>query len=117
MTRRTDSIMTAAPSVHLPEELIYLLESVTNLPAAEVAACALTHLERFSDSMQKAEIGHQLLDNIARGVGGPRNPAVLTSVTALLDAVGDLTIERCEQVLRPVGDSHAIDTVLIACRS
>lgn len=59
--------MTAAPSLHLPEELIYLMESVTNLPAAEVAACALGHLERFSDSLQKAEIGHQLLANIAIG--------------------------------------------------
>lgn len=59
--------MTAAPSVHLPEELIYLMESVTNLPAAEVAACALAHLERFSDSGQKAEIGRQLLANIAMG--------------------------------------------------
>lgn len=58
--------MTAAPSVHLPEELIYLLESVSNLPAPEVAACALTHLERFSDSQQKAEIGRQLLANISK---------------------------------------------------
>jgi hypothetical protein len=48
--------MTAAPSIHLPEELIYLMESVASLPAAEVAACALSHLERFSDSLQKAEI-------------------------------------------------------------
>jgi hypothetical protein len=59
--------MTAAPSVNLPEELIYLLESVTNLPASEVASCALAHLERFSDSMQKAEIGRQLLANISTG--------------------------------------------------
>lgn len=59
--------MTAAPSLHLPEELIYLLESVTSLPASEVAACALSHLERFSDSLQKAEIGYQLLANIAAG--------------------------------------------------
>ncbi len=59
--------MTAAPSVHLPEELIYLMESVTNLPAAEVASCALAHLERFCDSGQKAEIGRQLLINIAAG--------------------------------------------------
>jgi hypothetical protein len=59
--------MTAAPSVHLPEELIYLLESVASLPACEVAACALSHLERFSDSMQKAEIGRQLLATISQG--------------------------------------------------
>lgn len=59
--------MTAAPSLHLPEELVYLLESVNELSAADVAACALTHLERFSDSGQKAEIGRQLLTNISLG--------------------------------------------------
>lgn len=57
--------MTAAPSFYLPEELVYLLESVHNLPAAEVAFCALRHLELFSDAQQKAEIGHQLLSNIS----------------------------------------------------
>ena len=59
--------MTAAPSLHLPEELIYLLESVTKLSAADVASCALSHLERFSDSNQKAEIGRQLLTGISLG--------------------------------------------------
>ena len=59
--------MTAAPSFCLPEELVYLLESVEQLPAAEVANCALPHLERFSDAHQKAEIGAQLLYNISEG--------------------------------------------------
>lgn len=58
--------MTAAPSFYLPEELVYLLESVENLPAEEIAYCALPHLERFSDAAQKAEIGFQLLNNISR---------------------------------------------------
>ena len=57
--------MTAAPSFYLPEELVYLLESVHHLPAEEIAYCALPHLERFSDAAQKAEIGHQLLSNIS----------------------------------------------------
>lgn len=59
--------MTAAPSFCLPEELVYLLESVDQLPAPEVANCALPHLERFSDAHQKAEIGAQLLHNISEG--------------------------------------------------
>lgn len=59
--------MTAAPSFYLPEELVYLLESVHQLPAAEVANCALNHLERFPDAQQKAEIGAQLLTNISLG--------------------------------------------------
>ena len=59
--------MTAAPSFCLPEELVYLLESVHHLPAEEVAHCALPHLERFSDAQQKADIGAQLLTNISQG--------------------------------------------------
>ncbi len=59
--------MTAAPSFYLPEELVYLLETVHRLPAADVATCALPHLERFSDAQQKAEIGAQLLANISEG--------------------------------------------------
>lgn len=60
-------------------------------------------------------IGHDL-DNLERGVGGPQEPAVLHTVAALRAAAGDLTIELCDQVLRPVGDAHAIDAVLIARR-
>ncbi len=59
--------MTAAPSFYLPEELVYLLETVSELPAAEVAVCALSHLERFPDAQQKPEIGAQLLTNISLG--------------------------------------------------
>lgn len=60
-------------------------------------------------------IGHDV-DNLERGVGGPQDPAVLHSVDALRAAAGDLTIERCEQVLRTVGDGQAVDAVLIARR-
>jgi SAM-dependent methyltransferase len=60
-------------------------------------------------------IGHDV-DNLERGVGGPQDPAVLHSVEALRTAAGDLTIERCEQVLRPVGDGQAVDAVLVARR-
>jgi len=60
-------------------------------------------------------IGHDV-DNLERGVGGPQNPAVLHSVAALRAAAGDLAIERCEQVLRPVGDGEAVDAVLVARR-
>lgn len=60
--------MTAAPSFCLPVELVYLLESVNQLPAEEVATCALPHLERFADAQQKADIGAQLLQNISEGL-------------------------------------------------
>lgn len=59
--------MTAAPSFYLPEELRYLLDSATYLPAADVASLALPHLERLSDSNQKADIGRQLIVNLSEG--------------------------------------------------
>lgn len=61
--------MTAAPSYYLPNELIYLMESLSELPASEVAAHALPILERLSDSQQKADIGFRLLEGIGRRQG------------------------------------------------
>ena len=68
--------MTAAPSFCLPVELVYLLESVNQLPAEEVATCALPHLERFADAQQKADIGAQLLQNISEGLTSAAPEAV-----------------------------------------
>lgn len=79
---------------------------------AEVIAAAAGTLEPGG---RLVLIGHDV-DNLERGVGGPRDPAVLHSVDALREAAGDLTIERCEQVLRPVGDAQAVDAVLVARR-
>ena len=61
-------------------------------------------------------------DNLARGVGGPQDPAVLPTVgevVAALDGTG-LVIERAEQVLRRVetdtGPRDAIDLVVRGVR-
>jgi len=62
-------------------------------------------------------IGHDR-ENLARGTGGPQNADILYTagqLQAAADASG-LTVQRCEQVERPVGDATAIDTVLVATR-
>jgi SAM-dependent methyltransferase len=63
-------------------------------------------------------IGHALR-NLAEGVGGPQDPAVLwdpAELAADVEAAG-LRVERCEEVLRPVeGGPPAIDVLLEARR-
>lgn len=60
-------------------------------------------------------VGHALR-NLTEGVGGPSDPTLLHTPTALRAAAGDLTVERCEELLRPTDDGDAIDVVLVARR-
>jgi len=86
------------------------------LPAAELASVIATCAGSLEPEGLVVLVAHDL-DNLERGVGGPQNPTVLTSVDSLRAAAADLEIERCEQVQRRVGDAIAIDTVLIARRA
>ena len=65
-------------------------------------------------------VGHDL-DNLTRGYGGPQDPDVLHTTDLLAAGAASLTIDRCDQVTRPVdtddGPRHAIDTVLDAHRT
>lgn len=100
----------------VPPTLVDLIVvAYLQLPAAELASVISACAGSLEPGGMLVLISHDV-DNIARGVGGPQNPAVLTSVPALREAARDLEIERCEQVLRPVGDAHAIDAVLVARR-
>jgi SAM-dependent methyltransferase len=67
-------------------------------------------------------VGHDST-NLAEGVGGPQDPAVLFSpddVVADLDGIAGIRIERAERVHRPVagpdGDRDAIDALVRASR-
>lgn len=66
-------------------------------------------------------VGHDSA-NLAEGVGGPQDPAVLFTardVVTDLDGVAGLEIVRAERVARPVGDdgAAALDAVVLAHRS
>lgn len=61
-------------------------------------------------------VGHDA-DNLEHGVGGPQDARLLHDLEALRASASALHIERCERVLRRVGDSDAIDAVLVARRS
>jgi SAM-dependent methyltransferase len=65
-------------------------------------------------------IGHDL-ENVSRGTGGPQDPELLYTPSAVVDALPGLTVERAERVRRPVdtGDGvvDAIDTLVRAIRA
>ena len=90
--------------------IAYLQLDAENLTAA--ISCSAAALEPGGRIVL---VAHDV-DNISNGVGGPQDPSILTSAVALRAAAtsAELRVERCEQVLRPIGDGHAIDVVLIA---
>jgi 2-polyprenyl-3-methyl-5-hydroxy-6-metoxy-1,4-benzoquinol methylase len=60
-------------------------------------------------------IGHHRR-NLAEGVGGPQDPAILHDPAELAAAVPKLTVARAEAVGRAVEDGTAIDSLLLAQR-
>ena len=54
--------------------------------------------------------------NVADGVGGPQDPALLHDEAGLRSAAGDLRIERLGEVIRSTPDGDAIDIALVARR-
>jgi 2-polyprenyl-3-methyl-5-hydroxy-6-metoxy-1,4-benzoquinol methylase len=62
-------------------------------------------------------VGHDR-DNLTEGVCGQQDPAVLHTVENVTAALGDLHIERAEQVRRTVEGSprRAVDTLVLATR-
>lgn len=56
-------------------------------------------------------LGHDV-DNIAEGVGGPQEPAILHSVARLAPVADLLDVDRLEQVRRETPAGTALDTLL-----
>jgi SAM-dependent methyltransferase len=56
-------------------------------------------------------LGHDL-DNVARGVGGPQETAILHSVERLAPVAELLAVDRLEQVRRETAEGVALDTLL-----
>jgi hypothetical protein len=56
-------------------------------------------------------LGHDV-ENIASGVGGPQDPAILHSVARLTPVAALLDVDRLEQVHRATPAGTALDTLL-----
>lgn len=83
------------------------------LPASQVALALGTAIGYLAPGGTLAVIAHDL-DNLARGVGGPQDPAVLYTVDALLAIARDLDVIECRQYERATAAGVAIDTILVA---
>lgn len=96
-----------------PEPVDLVVMAYLQLPVAAFAAAVARATESLAPGGTLAVISHDR-DNIARGVGGPQDPALLTTVDELAAAASGLAIERCEQFERVTATGTAIDTVLVA---
>jgi SAM-dependent methyltransferase len=110
--------VTAAPALQAAD---LVLLCYLQLPEAPLAAALRHAASLVAPGGRLLVIAHER-DNLAHGVGGPPDPAVLPTVAqvlAALDGTG-LTIERAEQVRRPVETEgrtrDAIDLVVRAVR-
>jgi SAM-dependent methyltransferase len=104
-----------------PEPAAYdlVLVAYLHLLPAERAAMlrgAATALARHGTLLV---VGHDLA-NLAEGVGGPQDPAVLYTPEAVVAELTGLEVRRAERVRRPVdteaGTSEAVDTLVLATR-
>ncbi|MFO8076792.1 MAG: class I SAM-dependent methyltransferase [Egibacteraceae bacterium] len=89
------------------------------LPAAALEAALGHAAAAVAPGGTLIAVGHDA-DNLARGHGGPPDPAVLWSAEQVAAALDGLTVERAGQVTREVatddGPRQAIDTLVTAHR-
>jgi SAM-dependent methyltransferase len=106
---------TYRPAEHVDLALLCYLQ----LPRAEWRPALIRAADALGSGGTLLVIGHDST-NIADGVGGPQDPAVLfTAADVVADLAGtDLVIERAEAVHRPVdgADRPAVDALVRAHR-
>lgn len=84
------------------------------LPADALASALETAAGYLAPGGTLALINHDR-DNLTRGVGGPQDAALLTTVEELRSAASDLDIIECRQFERTTADgATAIDAILLA---
>jgi Methyltransferase domain len=112
--------VTARPTEPLAYDLV--LVAYLQLPWRQMEPVLEAAAESVAAGGTLLLVGHDL-DNLARGVGGPRDPDVLYRADrmAAVLAAGGLIVDRAGQVDRPVdtpeGERAAIDTLVRAHRA
>lgn len=96
-----------------PSEVDLVVAAYLQLPAEQVALALGNAIGYLAPGGTLAVIAHDH-DNLARGVGGPQDPAVLYTVDALLELARDLHVIECRQYERETAAGVAVDTVLVA---
>ena len=96
-----------------------VLIAYIQLPADDLAHLVRAAATALAPGGTLLAVGHDR-DNLDRGFGGPQYPHVLWTPASVAAALDGLTVERAEQVRRPVqtaaGERVAIDTLVRASR-
>ena len=98
-----------------PQLVDLVVVAYLQLPADALALAIGNAASYLAPGGTLALVSHDR-ENIVRGVGGPQDPALLTTVEELLAAASGLEIVECAQVTRETAAGTAIDTVLVARR-
>jgi SAM-dependent methyltransferase len=88
-----------------------VLVAYLHLPEPETTALLTRAVGWLRPGGRLLVLGHDV-ENIARGVGGPQEPAILHSVRRLRPVAELLDVDRLEQVRRETPAGTALDTLL-----
>jgi hypothetical protein len=102
-----DVLSWTAPDASLDLVLVAYL----HLPEARTTALLRRAVGWLRPGGRLLVLGHDV-DNVAHGVGGPQEPAILHSVERLAPVAELLAVDRLEQVRRPTPEGVALDTLL-----
>lgn len=102
-----------------PDSADAVLVCYLQLPAAQLDAALARAREALAPGGRVVVVAHAR-DNLAHGVGGPRDPAVLPTPDQVVASLDGLEIERAGHAIREVstdaGVREAIDVVVVARR-
>ena len=104
---RADVLDWTAPAGSLDLVLVAYL----HVPAADTRALLDRAVGWLRPGGRLLVLGHDV-ENIAAGVGGPQDPAILHSVDRLRPVADRLEVDRLEQVRRETPAGTALDTLL-----
>ena len=98
-----------------PGSLDLVLVAYLHLPEADTGALLRRAVGWLRSGGRLLVLGHEV-DNVAHGVGGPQDPAILHSVERLTPVAELLDVDRLEQVRRETPAGTALDTLLLGRR-
>jgi SAM-dependent methyltransferase len=99
-----------------PASVDLVVVAYLHLPQAETVAVLTRAVGWLRPGGRLLVLGHDV-ENIASGVGGPQEPAILHSVERLAPVAELLSVDRLERVPRETPAGTALDTLLWARRT
>ena len=94
-----------------PDSLDLVLVAYLHLPQGDIRALLDRAVGWLRPGGRLLVLGHDV-ENIASGVGGPQDPAILYGVDRLSPVATRLDVDRLEQVPRATPAGTALDTLL-----